>query len=193
MPRLFSDEDRNIIRSKMISEGIERLSTMNYKSISLDDITAAVGIAKGTFYNFFSSKEHFFYEIMQQIKEDNRVELLALAEPGCPSKEQIYTCLSDRYLNKKTVYHYFTIDEMKLILRRIPEGDYKNDSTQFAELLLEKMGIQKENVSEVVVNLFNVLAMTASNRSLLESRAYEETISVLCHALTDYIYKEMEV
>lgn len=193
MPRIFSEEDRSIIKNKMISEGIAQLATKSYKSISLDEITASVGIAKGTFYNFFSSKEHFFYEVMQQIKEDNRVELYALIEQGCPSKERVYACLSNRYLNKKTVYHYFTLDEMKLILRRIPEGDYKNDSTQFAEILLEKMGIQKKNVSEVVVNLFHVLAMTASNRNLLESKAYEETISVLCHALTDYIYMEMEV
>jgi AcrR family transcriptional regulator len=192
MPRIFSEEDRNIIKDKMISEAIAQLTTKNYKSISLDDITASVGIAKGTFYNFFSSKEHFFYEVMQQVKEDNRAELYALVEQGRPSREQIYACLSNRYLNKKTVYHYFTMDEMRLILRRIPEGDYKNDSTQFAEELLEKMGIQKENVSEVVVNLFHVLAMTASNSSLLKSKAYEETISVLCHALTDYIYKEME-
>lgn len=66
MPKIFSEKDRQIIRDKLLEIGQESLKQKSYRDISLDEVTAKAGIAKGTFYNFFSSKELYFYEIMQK-------------------------------------------------------------------------------------------------------------------------------
>ena len=60
MPKIFSEKDREIIRNKLLEIGQESLKQKNYRDISLDDVTAKAGIAKGTFYNFFPSKELYF-------------------------------------------------------------------------------------------------------------------------------------
>lgn len=60
MPKIFSDTDKDYIRNALLENGRKALETSNYKTISVADIAAATGIAKGTFYNFFSSKESFF-------------------------------------------------------------------------------------------------------------------------------------
>lgn len=189
MPKIFSEKDREIIRNKLLEIGQESLKRKSYRDISLDDVTAKAGIAKGTFYNFFSSKELYFYEIMQKIKEDNRKELRELAAGGLPKREQVESCLYRRYTSKCTVYDYFTVEEMNRIMRTIPDEEMENDSVAFANQLLEHLGEHTECKPEVVVNLCNVLAMTSANRKLLEPEGYQETVRVLVRALVDYLFE----
>lgn len=189
MPKIFTDQDKEVIRLKLLEAGRNALETRSCRGISLDDITASVGIAKGTFYNFFPSKEQFFYAVMQQIKEDNRVELRELVQTSPLSKADVERCLYHRYTHTKTVYDYFSTEDMRRILRKLPEGDSANDSVEFAELLCGQIaGLSNSARPDVIVNLCNVLALTASHRAMFEPDAYDETIHVLCRALTNYIF-----
>lgn len=193
MPKIFTEQERETIRKKLLDAGINELSYNRYRNIAIDKIASEAGIAKGTFYNFFSSKEAFFYEIMHLIKERNRDELKALLHSETPSRTEIVNCLYQRYTRIKTVYDYFTPDEMKLIIRKLPDGDVANDSVEFAQLLCEHFDLSgNEMKAKVIVNMCNILAMAASNREMLHASAYEETINVFCNALADYIFKEVQ-
>lgn len=191
MPKIFSQEEREIIRMKLIKAGIHELESKSYRNIAVDTLAAKVGIAKGTFYNFFSSKEAYFYEIMQFIKEENRNDLKKLLLCEKTQKEEVVSCLYHRYTKIKTVYDYFTSEEMKLIMRKLPNGDEANDSVDFAEWICENLSVSaKEQKAKVLVNMCNIMAMAASNREMLEPSAYEETILVFCNAIADYIFKK---
>ena len=184
MPKIFSENDKEVLRKKLIEAGIEKLEHSRYKSISVEEVALEVGIAKGTFYNFFPSKEYFFYEIMQYIKEKNRKPLRELNENA--AAEDIAEGLIRRYKNVKTVYYYFTPDEMKQIMRRLPEGDSENDSEEFAKALCEQIGGCKGK-PETIVSMCNILGLASANRSLMESAGYETAIRVYCEALAKYI------
>lgn len=189
MPKIFTDQDREVIRRKLLEAGRSALETRSCRDISLDDITACVGIAKGTFYHFFPSKEQFFYEVMQQIKEENRVELRELVRTAPLAKADVERCLYHRYTHVKTVYDYFTTEEMTRIMRKIPESAAVNDSVEFAELLCGQAAIRSDSVRpDVIVSLCNVLALASSHRAMLEPGTYEETVRVLCGALADYMF-----
>ena len=193
MPKIFTETDRNLIRTKLLEAGLTELNDKSYRSISLDDITASVGIAKGTFYNFFPSKESFFYEVMQLIKENNREDLKELFRNGTPSKSDIEKCLYHRYTQVKTVYDYLTPEEIKIIVRKLPNGDVQNDSAEFAETLCKCFHTTKGKADpKIIVNTCNVLGLASSNRNMLEESAYSETIRLLCRALTDYIFEEVK-
>ncbi|MCM1087583.1 MAG: TetR/AcrR family transcriptional regulator [Lachnoclostridium sp.] len=186
MPKIFSEEDRELLSGKILDAGIKKLESKRYKNISVEEIAMEVGIAKGTFYNFFPSKEIFFYKVMQCIKEKARVPLQALPEKA--SISEIADCLFKRYMDTKTVYDYFTPEEMRQIVRRLPEGDSENDSAGFAEELMFKIG-DCRGKPEAVVSMCNVLALAKANRYELELAGYEEAIRVFCNALAAYIVK----
>lgn len=193
MPKIFSKQEREIIRSKLLNAGIRELEQKSYRSISVDHLAAEAGIAKGTFYNFFASKEAYFYEIMQLIKERNRESLKALLRHERPAREEIVACLYHRYTQIKTVYDYFSPEEMKLIVRKLPEGDTENDSVEFSEWICGQFpASRREQKAKVLVNMCNILAQAAANREMLEQDAYEETILIFCHTIADYIFKEEE-
>ena len=184
MPKIFSEEDRDILYEKMLDVGLQLLEKKQYKHISIEEVAREVGVAKGTFYSFFKSKELFFYEVMQRIKERNREPLRALPENA--SVKEISECLFYRYMHVKTVYDYFLPEEIKQIVRRLPDGDNQNDSEQFAR---EKCGHIKgcKGKPEVIVSMFNILGIASANRQIMEPAGYEGALKQYCRALAEYI------
>lgn len=57
MPKIFSDADREMIRAKLLDAGKELFQRYGLRKTSVEELARAAGIAKGTFYHFFQSKE----------------------------------------------------------------------------------------------------------------------------------------
>lgn len=191
MPKIFSEQERELIRGKLLNAGIRELEHKSYRNIAVERIAAEAGIAKGTFYHFFPSKEAYFYAIMQLVKERNRSELKRLLCCEKLQREDVAACLYHRYTKIKTVYDYFSPEEMKIIVRKLPDGDEANDSVEFVEWICETLSVpEKERKAKVIVNMCNMLALAASNRDVLEPCAYEETVLVFCNAIADYIFRD---
>lgn len=188
MPKIFSEEDRVKIRNKLLINGRKILEKKSYNSISIAEIALETGIAKGTFYNFFPSKEEFFYEIMLIIRDDNRKEFYKLMDN--PSRDAVADMFYRRYTVTKTVYDYFEPEELKIIFRKLPEKEEESDinSVELAKELIGKC-VNSSNVSPgVVVNLMNIAAAAAANREILIKEDFEATIRVVANAIADYIY-----
>ena len=188
LPKIFTGEDRDIIRRSLLENGRKAIEKDSYKNISVADIAAQTGIAKGTFYNFFSSKEEFFYEIMLIIRDENRREIEELME--CPDRERVYSFFYKRYTEVRTVYDYFTRDELNIIFRRLPhkQTEADEDSVRLAKKLISVCTDSSAVRAEVVINLMNIAAAASADRVQLLSEHYAETVSVLARAITDYIF-----
>ena len=188
MPKIFSEEDRENIRLHLLQNGRSMLEKKSYNSISVADLAAESGIAKGTFYNFFPSKEAFFYEVMLLIRDENRKEILQFAKN--PSKEALVEMLYKRYTKTKTVYDYFEPEELKIIFRKLPEKvqDADENSMELAKNLITSCGMDESVQAGVIVNLMNVAANAVANKEFLVAEYYEETIMVIAKAIADYIY-----
>lgn len=195
MPKIFKDEDRNIIREKLIQNGLESLGKKGYKATSIEEIARNTGIAKGTFYNFFSSKEEFFYEIMIYIRDTRRNELKNFfTQIQSFNREEIVDFLCS-YVQERNVHHYFSAEEINLIFRRFPRQQKKSntESIIFAEELLVGNIRIKSNVNfDIVINMINVMAEFAFDREQLSVGSKQETIYFMSKSLTSYIFGEGE-
>ena len=63
MPRHFSEEEKEYIRNQLVQVGLELFEKFGVDKTNIGDITDKVGVAKGSFYNFFNSKGDLFMEI----------------------------------------------------------------------------------------------------------------------------------
>lgn len=52
MPTAFTDEEMKRIRGELISAGIRLSKELGLQKMSVEKLTSAVGIAKGSFYLF---------------------------------------------------------------------------------------------------------------------------------------------
>lgn len=61
----FSDEERDRIRQDLFETGRTLFARYGLDKTTIAELTDPVGIANSTFYQFFDSKEHLYFEIME--------------------------------------------------------------------------------------------------------------------------------
>ncbi|ONG89118.1 TetR family transcriptional regulator [Bacillus cereus] len=85
-------------RRKEILETAERLFiTKGYTKTTVNDILKEIGIAKGTFYHYFKSKEEVMDEIiMRIIKEDVTKAKVIVSNPNIPVLEKLFRVLMEQ-------------------------------------------------------------------------------------------------
>ena len=59
----FTDYETEQLRKALLKETRHCAVTLGMKKTSVDQLTKAVGIAKGSFYKFFESKEMAFFKM----------------------------------------------------------------------------------------------------------------------------------
>ena len=73
----FTDYETEQLRKALLKETRRCAVTLGMKKTSVDQLTKAVGIAKGSFYKFYESKEMLFFAVLEGI----HAELLRGSRP----------------------------------------------------------------------------------------------------------------
>jgi len=193
VPKIFNESDKSVIRDNLLRLGLATLKNKGYKAASVEQIANEAGIAKGTFYNFFQSKEQFFYDVMLFIRDKNRNDFIDFIS----ASERIDKCklekfLYERYANKENINHYFSSDELNIIFRKIADRTsvLQTNSLNFAaEIISGIPDINAKVNNDVVVNMINIIGRFAADEALASTGSREETIRILVRALSCYIFE----
>ncbi len=78
MPKAFTFEEKKIIKNNLIEKGAEFFGIYGLKKTNVEDITNAVGIAKGSFYSFYNSKEELFLDVLTQAEERMKKKMMQI-------------------------------------------------------------------------------------------------------------------
>ncbi len=62
----ISDEARADTRRRLLEAAARHLAGHGLAGANVDAIATAAGVAKGTFYNYFDTKEHVFFEVIAE-------------------------------------------------------------------------------------------------------------------------------
>ncbi|GAX89441.1 TetR/AcrR family transcriptional regulator [Effusibacillus lacus] len=74
-------------RQKLLQAAEEIFGTQGYFNASVVDITQKANVAQGTFYNYFSSKQMIFEELIKQLSSDFRKEIRMEAAKATNARE----------------------------------------------------------------------------------------------------------
>jgi len=75
MPKSFTSRESQIIQDALIMKGKDLFVNQGLKKTTVDDLAAAAGIAKGSFYKFFPSKEELYMSILEKEEKELRMNL----------------------------------------------------------------------------------------------------------------------
>ncbi|MCL2721778.1 MAG: TetR/AcrR family transcriptional regulator, partial [Treponema sp.] len=67
MPRALTEQEKCRLCNRLLEKGKAIVLAQGIKKVSVDDIAKAAGMAKGSFYQHFESKEVFLYELINDI------------------------------------------------------------------------------------------------------------------------------
>ena len=76
--------DRADVRARLLEAAEEIFGRRGFYNASIAEITRRAGIAQGSFYLHFPSKEEIFRELMRSRGEEMRDALAGVGEPGSP-------------------------------------------------------------------------------------------------------------
>lgn len=66
----FTDEKRERVRESLRDVGREFFARYGIRKTTISELTDAAGIGKGTFYQFYDSKEELYVDILAQYREE---------------------------------------------------------------------------------------------------------------------------
>ncbi|NJN17403.1 MAG: TetR/AcrR family transcriptional regulator [Oscillochloris sp.] len=144
MPRAFSEQERAIIRTRLLQHGRELLAAHGIRRVNVEDLTQAVGISKGAFYLFFASKEELFYAVLRAFEAEYQAELLdALGPPDLLPQQRIRVFIERALHTWQTnpLFKRFGREEYELLARRLPPellAEGFQDDIEFAGRLLNR-------------------------------------------------------
>lgn len=178
--RVFTEEERAEYREKMLNAGFELLKQYGMTHMSVAKITEAAGIGVSTFYNFFSSKEEYVYEVIKyrrkMIPEFIKIALNGKEKAG-PAETRTY--LKMMIDEKYSVFPSLTPDDEKRLLNMLPEqaGPNLQLETETSYKFFQYMdGVRPDINIALVTNLIKVYVLAAEGRDILHDKAYEETM-----------------
>lgn len=65
MGRPFNESEKDTIKNNLLEKGRELFAKKGLKKTSVGELTRTVGIAQGSFYAFYASKEDLYFEILE--------------------------------------------------------------------------------------------------------------------------------
>lgn len=202
MPKAFSERERQLIRTRLMSVGHKQFSAYGLKKTSIEALAEAVGISKGAFYIFYPSKEALFMDVAEQAEVRFRQEILAAVDlPGPSPRVRLLAVLKKAFSLVKTIpmLQFFTGNDYDLLIRRIPEAKLQehlaNDQQFFEELVThcKDAGISIRARPEEISGLLYPLVLTVLHDDASSPISLGGNIDLLLELVAAYCLGEVDV
>ena len=195
MPKIFDEETREDIRSQMLDNGFSLIKRFGLKKTTIEDVTRSSGVAKGTFYNFFKTKEEFVFQIViykRRLVKARYTEMVA--ENGNVVdrrllREMLYFIINGEY----NLITYLNRDDMAMLAARWPKEYLVNaeNDEQMLIWILEHAPQKRGSCDwRVFSNIYKIVAMGLAERDKLHRDALDATIDQFVDRLVDYVFEQ---
>ena len=196
MATAFTAEEKEVIRKKLHKVAKECLQRYGVKKTTVDQMAAMADISKGSFYNFYSSKEMLFFAVLEEYQIDVMDRLTE--QLGMEAKidtNRLVQLLYDFYQDFRYSFMYtiFKNHEMELLVRKLPKEAITNHhliDDRMVKKIVSRINI-RENVSvEIVSALFRTIAMTILHIEEIGEKQFDTTLKLVIQGVVEQITKE---
>ena len=190
----FTEEQNETIRRDLIREARCCGVTVGMRKTSVEQLTEAVGISKGSFYKFFDSKELLFFAVL----EDIHTECFAAAQKSLqenaaidPASRTAAAILAACRWLSETKAFVFIENDAESLLHRLPEevktAHYHDDETHI-RLLLEKYDLVPSRGISLAAATVRGLILTVSHKEQI-GELYPQVLETLVYGACRELFK----
>jgi AcrR family transcriptional regulator len=198
MPKTFTAKEKEIIRKTLLSNGKKFFSKYGLKKTSITELTSAAGIAQGTFYNFFESKEDLYFEILEQEESDSAIYLEDIVKSSKSAKESIRNiikCTSNMFEKNQFIRRVFESKDYDLMVRKLSdkklENHQKNDTLRVLNTIMSIK--QKDELidtpPEIIAGLLRGIVILSSHKDEIGREIYPEVVDLLADIVANGLVK----
>ena len=202
MPKKFDVTEKKQLQQKLLAAGNSLFSHYGFKKTTVGELARAAGIATGTFYLFYCSKEELFYDLMEQ--EEHRIQqaLLEQFASGQPSKDgfRLFFKSSFRLLTESPILREVLLPEqLEAIVRHVPperlSDNYDTDVHKLTPLIhqWQASGVLRRDVdSALVISMIRSVMLLSLHKDAIGKSVYEATLDLMITAIADGLQPNKE-
>ena len=189
-PRALTEQEKYRQCKKLLEKGMAVVLAQGIKKVSVEDIAKAAGMAKGSFYQHFESKEKYMYALVQEIHEKMYERVGQMLSVKGDIKSNIRGFLMNLRTMPEMLFFTQNHDEIIEIFNAMPEQGLqsaKQMEIEMYENLLDMAGIDIDKVKPGVVH--NLLHMPLFlEHSCIAHENVPETVDLIMDCLVAYIF-----
>ncbi|MGE7113549.1 TetR/AcrR family transcriptional regulator [Lysinibacillus sp. NPDC047702] len=179
--KVFSEEDKIQIKSKLKDECMAFWISVGYKETSIGALCKKTEISTGTFYNFYSSKEELFFEVLNDVQDAIYGNFM----------EQIKQC-PEKFGFETAIIQLYDEYESKPFLYDVKTADFTSFYSKLSEEMKEKLMFDSSDLFRAAIKHANLTLKVSEKLAfstftvLLSSIASKEGISKNCDHLAAF-------
>jgi len=191
MPRALTEQEKCRLCKRLLDKGKEVVLSQGIKKVSVDDIAKAAGMAKGSFYQHFESKEVFLYELINDMHLQMFEQAEQMLKAGDDLKANTRIFLMNLFHMPQMVFFTKNYNEINELFESMPEKESlstKEMEKDVFEKLMIKAGIDIQKVKPGVVhNYLHALYLVMGSELMIEDDL-PETFELIMDNLISYIF-----
>lgn len=197
MPNAFTEEESKRIRQELILAGIRLSKELGVQKMSVEKLTAAVGIAKGSFYLFFGSKEDFILEVAAYASEETQKMLLKKLNGRTQMSAHEFMEFFNEYLHSDLdLMNGLTVSDFYWLKNHIKKQVLFDPDMQIktAQFWLSLISDVREGVDTgTFVNLIKSIYAIREHSDTMVTASLENSVRILLHTIEIYISGKGEI
>jgi AcrR family transcriptional regulator len=188
MPRVFTEVDRAAIREALIEAGREQFLRYGLRKTNVAELARAAGIAKGTFYHFFESKEDLCMEIFDREENTMREEVDAIlsGEQDAPKALRAVMDYALEFVRGNSLLaHLRETGEYAFLARGVGKqrlAEHLSHDVDFAEMLLEALrakGGVCTHEPEIVAGVLRAVALMYMQEHVIGEHVFQPATDLI--------------
>ena len=192
MPKIFTDENRDEIRMKLLNKGFMMLKKSGLPAVNIDKLTEETYIAKGTFYNLFENKSEFMYHMM--IHERNRAKEKLLSYLNSSAKltrDSLHDYLKWLSAENPNVFAFLTDAEKKRLVSSWSDKYIENEDndSKTMHMLISLLESPAEDPDwKLACNYMKLIAVSLTTKNIFIKENFDAMLDSLIGQIVDILY-----
>ena len=189
----FTQEQKDEIQGKLIEAGFELSTSIGFKKMTVATVAKSAGVAVGSFYIFFDSKENFVLALIKEAEKEAELRMTTVFEKdGTIPLKKFLSVFRENFRPETNFLLKISLDDWVWLKSHLTDTTYFNTSSdrQKIEYLLPRIkGVREDIDPGVVVNFIKSIYALYQNRETL----FEDSLETNVDLIFDSIYRYMKI
>ena len=196
MATAFSENEKEMIRKKLNEVGKDCLLTYGVKKTTVDQLVQLAGISKGSFYNFYPSKEILFFTVLEEYQKELMDEVICKLEQEKHIGIDVFTeLIYELYQNVRYSFIMTIVrnKEFDYLLRKIPRElikDHHSLDDIFTDKILSYLRIKKGINNDLIAASLRTIFISMIHIVEIGESDFDQVLRLLIKGLAQQIIEE---
>ena len=189
MPKVVNDSEKELTKQALHKAAIELIKNKGLRNVTVDSITKATGMAKGSFYFYYQTKEELLYEVVKTSEKALFEAVMAFKYYRGNFRRNVEKVLRDIYLAPESLALYLTQENLKAIYRKFPSGAQQQENSRSADYLertRQLFGLS-ESAGSTLACLMDGLQFLASYEHEFGKKTRSQSLDIMVSTIAKFI------